>query len=214
MATPLDDMFGGFDDELDPNAGSNNRPDLGRGLYALARYFPKDTTKQGRILVAELITVQPPPGGEKKPGEMVSLAWFISKTDQIARRYERARAAGFVRALLGIPDKDPQTGKATDAGPHSLKLCASQQPGTGILIMINTEPNGQYRNYRFENVPGQTGEKIKAMRDRITSLNYNPNAQTQQAAAPPPAPTPPKPAAVDPLAALLGGNVGNNDIPF
>lgn len=218
MTTALDDMFGGFDDDLDPNAGLNTRPDLGRGLYVLSRFYPKKTTKQGNIVVAECLVVTPPAGGSKKPGEMVSIAWMVSKVG-IAGRYEKARAAGFVRALLGIPEKGAD-GKPTNVGPQSMKLCHETQPGTGILIVINGEANGEYRNFRYENVPGQTADKIKAMRDKVVSaMNYNPNTNTQAAApAPAPAPTPaPAPAAsASPLDALFGANggFGGNDIPF
>jgi hypothetical protein len=228
MTTPLDDMFGGFNDDMDPNAGVNNRPDLGRGLYVLSKYYPKSTTKKGNILVAELLVVTPPPGGEKKPGEMVSVAWFVSDSDMVKRRYEKARAAGFVRALLGLPDKDPNTKQAFDTGPYAAKLCAQHQPGTGRLLTINTEPNGQYRNYRYEHVPNQTPESVKAMRDRVVSaMSFTPGQSTQAAAPanPAPAPAAPPPAAVDPLAALFGGAGGGNpgntggfgsggDIPF
>lgn len=216
MTTALDDMFGGFDDDLDPNAGLNNRPDLGRGLYVLSRYFPKKTTKQGNIIVAELLVVTPPQGGEKKPGEMVSIAWFVSKVG-IAGRYEKARASGFVRSLLGMPEKDG-SGKPTNAGPASQKLIHETQPGTGLMIVINGEPNGQYRNYRFEHVPGQTPDKIKMMRDRVVSaMNYTPNTSaTAPAPAPTPAPAPaPTPAPSNDLASLFGGGgFGGNDIPF
>jgi hypothetical protein len=176
MTTPLDDMFGGFNDDMDPNAGVNNRPDLGRGLYVLSKYYPKSTTKKGNILVAELLVVTPPPGGEKKPGEMVSVAWFVSDSDMVKRRYEKARAAGFVRALLGLPDKDPNTKQAFDTGPYAAKLCAQHQPGTGRLLTINTEPNGQYRNYRYEHVPNQTPESVKAMRARVAATRATPAA--------------------------------------
>jgi hypothetical protein len=227
MTTALDDMFGGFDDDLDPNAGNNTRPDLGRGLYVLSRYFPKKTTKQGNIMVAEFIVIKPPPDGVKKPGDMVSVAWFVSKVG-LPGRYEKARASGFVRALLAMPEK-------SDAGPNAKKLCADTQPGTGLLIVINGEQNGEYRNYKYENVPNQTPEQIKAMRDRVISAaNYAPPTAPAPAAQPAPAPTP-APAApaanTNPLAFLTGsapaptGNTGGNgggfggfgggsDIPF
>lgn len=223
MSTPLDDMFGGFNDEFDPNAGSNTRPDLGRGLYVLSKYYAKSTQKKGNILVAELLVVTPPPGGQKKPGEMVSVAWFVSESDAVKRRYERARAASFTRALLGLPEKypagtkHPVTGedlsnKPFDAGPSSKKLIAETQPGTGILLTINTEANGEYRNYRYENVPNQTPEGIKSNRDKVVSaMAFNPGQSTQQAAQPAQPVTPAQPtAAANPLGALFGGG----DIPF
>jgi hypothetical protein len=210
MTTPLDDMFGGFDDDLDPNAAKNDRPDLGRGAYVLKRYYPKNTKKKGDILVAELLVVKAPDGGQKKPGDMVSLAWFVNESDMVKRRYERARASGFVRALLGLPEKGPD-GKPFNSGPHAMKLAHETQPGTGLLLIINAEPNGEYRNYRFENVPGQTPEKIKANRERITAVStFTPTTaapvEPPSVAAPPPSPAAP----ANPLAALFGGS----DIPF
>lgn len=223
MSTELDGLFDGFNTELDPNAKHHNRPDLGRGVYMLARYYVKPTFKQGNILIAELVVAQPAPGTTRAVGDKVSLAWYPAKTG-LAGQYEKARAALFVSGLLGLPPK-------SDAGAAAKRLRADDQPGTGIALVITGEPNGEYRNYTFDHIPGQTGEVIAANRTKVLAVmassapgaNSNPAHPNNPAntAAPvvpppiappvsiavaPPAATPTAPAAGSPLS-FLGLNI-------
>lgn len=205
MSTELDGLFDGFNTELDPNAKHHNRPDLGRGVYMLARYYVKPTFKQGNILIAELIVAQPAPGTTRAPGDKVSLAWYPAKTG-LAGQYEKARAALFVTGLLGLPPK-------SDAGAAAKRLRADDQPGTGIALVITGEPNGEYRNYTFDHIPGQTGEVITANRAKVLAMMAanapanagaptHPNNPANAAAPAVPFPTAPVAPTTAPIAAI------------
>lgn len=168
MTTPnldaLNDLFTGMDDDFDPNAGFNPRPLLGKGRYMLKRYFVKPTTNAGNIIAVELAVVAPPAGATglgSKVWDEVSLAFFISKVGK-GLKYEKARCRDFTAALLGIA-------KGTDTGPQSKSLCAPHNPGCGILIDITASQNGQYTNYAFEHVAGQSPETIKACKDKLAN---------------------------------------------
>ncbi len=181
MSSELDGLFDGFNTDLDPNAKNHSRPDLGRGAYMLSRYYLKPTFKQGNILVADFVVVQPATGSTRQVGDHVSLAWYIAKPG-LPGQYEKARAAEMVTALLGLPPK-------SDAGGAAKRLRADDQPGTGIMVWIIGEMNGKYLNHKFEHIPGQTGETIAANRAKVMQM-------AGPVATPPPvAPTTPPPAA-------------------
>lgn len=183
----LDSFFDGPSDDFDASASNNPKPHEGLQICILKSYGPKKTTKKGVILCADLIVVQPAPGSTYAPGALIKLAWFLSETDETKLRYEVARARDFVLELLGLP-------KGTAYGPHSKQLSGEKQPGTGIALKIYGEKNGEYLNYRYEHLAGQTGESITQNRAAIGQLAAQQNPQGLPA-------VPPHVAAQVPLAA-------------
>ena len=235
---PIADFLSGLDTQAS-GSSDRDRPDEGRGTYALDDYGPKKTEK-GFIMVASLRVVKPAPGSTKKPGESCEIAWFIYKGAKEGGENEKARARDFVNALLCRPEKTP-------AGQASAKLVQPTQPGHGILIEIEGKhrtytrkdgTRGENVNYTYHSVTGQTPQSIQAMRSQIELLKGNNAPATPPPAAapvPPPAQHPgmmnnpfggmmspnpapaAQPAAPSPFAGFPGfgtGGTGNDDIPF
>jgi hypothetical protein len=193
---PLADLFSGLDTQA--QSGYASEPATGRGIYALTNYGPKKTDA-GYIAVAKLQVVKAPEGSNKKPGDKAEISWFIYKGVKEGGERERGRARDFVNALLGRPQMTP-------AGQQSAQLASDAQPGRGILIEIEAttktftytkgEKAGQKgtgMEYEYHHIPGQTGETIKAMRERLVPEVTAASVQPTQPAQP-----------ADPLAGLFG----------
>jgi hypothetical protein len=169
----LENFFDGPPDDFDPNASNNPKPDKGKQLCILSKFYEKDTESKGRILAADLIIAQPAPGSQYQPGDRVTQAWFLSEPDKVKRRYQDARCRDFILALLGLPMGSPY-------GQHAKSLKAPHQPGTGILISITGEvqKDPRYLNYKMDHVPGQTAESIAANRNAVGAIEAQKQAQS------------------------------------
>ncbi len=181
----LQGMFDGMNTDLDPNATNNPRPAMGKGIYILDAYGPKETTKKGWIMTAQLVCAQPPPNSGMAVGTVVNLAWMTSDTGW-GGKYAKARARDFVIALLGLPP-------GTDTGAASKRLSHPTQPGTGIALYITASENpkaAEFPNYTYEHLQ-QDEAAIVRQRAAIPQLKaaatYTP---PQMAGAPHPATNP------------------------
>lgn len=154
---PMDDLFN-FNTNVDPNAKNHARPDSGKQICLLKKYWTKNSFKKGTILIADLVIAQPAPGGKHVVGDVVSVAWMISYKGPsgLADTYAKARASEFVRALLGMPEN-------AEAGGQSRRLTEGDQPGTGIAVVVDCDASTQYPSFKFDHIP-QTPEQIAAQR--------------------------------------------------
>ncbi len=179
---PIADLMNGLNTTA-TGERERSRPCPGLGIYILESFGPKNTEK-GVILCATLRVGQPAPGSQKKSGDSVEIAWFISKPKTEGGENEKARGRDFVNALVGAP-------KGSPAGETSLKLSQPTQPGMGICIAIDTKTTtykkkdgtpGTGSEYTYSHVPGQAPEAIAANRAALIGM--------AQAAAPAAAPPP------------------------
>lgn len=161
MSSKHDDIFNGLANAK-PLASYGERIGLGRHVLILKEYTVRETSERGDIIAADFVVESST--GDHRPGTLLGCAWFISDKGWQGDR-EKSRAAEFVKALVGTDD--PAT-----AAKQANRLRSKDQPGMGIkIVCTGVRKKGEYIEPKFEHVPGQSGETIKAARAKLESTS-------------------------------------------